>query len=136
MTSLGAAVLDLSALAALVGVVPLEPPDVANAIAPDCLFVDLADVLRTFHEHRAADVHGDLVLVGAAVSEWVPTFRYLATLTDLVCRRSDLAAGEAAAVALASAAHLPLVTGDAQLVGADPEVAVLVLARVPSAPAG
>jgi hypothetical protein len=129
VTRLGAAVLDLSALAALLGVVPCDPPAVDTAIAPDTALVDLADLLRSFHEHRAADVHGDLVLVGAAVSDWVPVSRYLATLTDLACARSDLSIGDAAALALARAAHLPLVTGVADLAGVDPEVAVFVLSR-------
>lgn len=129
MSRLGAAVLDLSALAALVGVVPLAPPEVDTPIAPDIALVDLADLLRVFHDQRPADVHGDLVLVGAAVSEWVPASRYLATLTDLACTRSDLPIADVAALALARTAHLPLVTGLADLAGADPEVAVMVLPR-------
>jgi len=131
VTRIGAAVLDLSALAALLGVVPLTPPEVDTAIAADVTLVDLADLLRTFHEHRPADVHGDLVLIGGVVSEWVPAPRYLATLTDLACANSELSVGDAAALALARAAHLPLVTGIAELAGVDPEVAVMVLARRP-----
>jgi hypothetical protein len=131
VSRLGAAVLDLSALAALVGVVPLAPPEVDTPIAADAALVDLADLLRVFHDQRPADVHGDLVLVGAAVSEWVPASRYLATLTDLACRRSDLPIGDVSALALARTAHLPLVTGLADLAGVDPEVAVMVLPRHP-----
>jgi hypothetical protein len=130
-TRLGAAVLDLSALAAVLGIVPLDPPAVDAPIAPDTALVNLADLLRTFHEHRPADVHRDLVLVGIAVAEWVPAARYLATLTELACARGDLSISDVAALGLARAARLPLVTGVASLAGADPEVAVLVLARRP-----
>ena len=129
MTRLSAAVLDLSALAAWVGIAPLEPPVVDSPIAPDVALVDLADLLRTYHEHRPSDVHGDLVLVGAAVAEWVPAARYLANLTDLACSRSDVSIGDAAALSLARAARLPLVTGLSELAGIDPDVSVLVLAR-------
>lgn len=129
MTRLSAAVLDLSALAAWVGIAPLEPPAVDSPIAPDVALVDLADLLRTYHEHRPPDVHGDLVLVGAAVAEWVPAGRYLANLTELACSRSDLAISDAAALSLARAARLPLVTGLSELAGVDPDVSVLVLAR-------
>ena len=126
---MAAAVLDLSALAALVGVAPLEPPSVDTPIAPDSALVDLTDLLRTYHEHRPADVHGDLVLVGGLVAEWVPAARHLAHLTELACDRGDLAISDVAALSLARASRLPLVTGLPELAGADPEVAVLVLPR-------
>lgn len=129
VTRLTAAVLDLSALAAMVGIGPLEAPQVDSAIAPDSALADLADLLRTYHDHRPADVHGDLVLVGAFMADWVPVRTYLASLTDLACARSDLSIGDIAAVALARAARLPLVTGIADLAGVDPAVSVLVLAR-------
>ena len=129
MTRLGAAVLDLSALAALVGIVPLAPPEVDSPVAADATLVDLADLLRVYHDQRAADVHGDLVLVGAAVAEWVPAARYLATLTDVACRHSTLPIADIAALALAQSAHLPLVTGLADLAGVEPDVAVMLLPR-------
>lgn len=62
-------------------------------------------------------------------AEWVPAPRYLATLTELACARSELPTADVAALGLARAAHLPLVTGIAELAGADPDVAVVVLAR-------
>lgn len=129
MPRLDRAVLDLSALAALLGIVPLEPPEVDEAFAADSVLVDLVDLLRSHHDHRTADVHGDAVLVGASVASWMPVSRAVTELVTVSCARSDIDIGDAASLALARAARLPLVTGVAELAGADPDVAVVVLAR-------
>jgi len=129
LTLLSSAVLDLTALAALTGIAPLEPPDVESAIAPDVVLVDMVDLLRTYHDHRPADVHGDLVLLGVSIAEWVPAARYLAALTEMSCAQADLSISDVAALALARTARLPLVTGLAELAGLEPDIAVFVLPR-------
>ena len=129
LTRLSSAVLDLSALAALTGIAPLDAPEVDSAIAPDVVLVDAVDLLRTYHEHRPAAVHGDLLLLGASVAEWVPASRYLAALTEMSCAQGDLSISDVAALALAKTARLPLVTGLAELAGLEPDIAVFVLPR-------
>jgi hypothetical protein len=123
------AVLDLSALASALGIVPLEAPDVDMAIAADSVLIDLVDLLRTHHDHREADVFGDAVLIGGMITSWLPSSRALTELVALGCARSDLDIGDVASLALARAARLPLVTGVSALAGADPDVSVVVLAR-------
>lgn len=129
LTRFSSAVLDLTALAALTGVAPLDPPEVESAIAPDVVLVDVVDLLRTYHDHRPADVHGDLVLLGASIAEWVPASRYLAALTEMSCAQGELPISDVAALALARTARLPLITGLAELAGIEPDVAVFVLPR-------
>lgn len=129
LTRFSSAVLDLSALAALTGVAPLDPPEVEAAIAPDVVLVDVVDLLRTYHEHRPADVHGDLVLLGASIAEWIPASRYLAALTEMSCAQGELSISDVASLALARTARLPLVTGLAELAGVEPDIAVFVLPR-------
>lgn len=129
MTRFSSAVLDLSALAALTGIAPLDPPVVDAPIAPDVVLVDVVDLLRMYHDHRPADVHGDLVLLGASIAEWVPASRYLAALTEMSCARSELSIADVAALALARTARLPLVTGLPEFAGIEPDIAVFVLPR-------
>ena len=129
LTRFSSAVLDLTALAALTGVAPLEPPEVESAIAPDVVLVDVVDLLRTYHDHRPADVHGDLVLLGASIAEWVPASRYLAALTEMSCAQRELSVSDVAALALARTARLPLITGLAELAGLETDIAVFLLPR-------
>jgi hypothetical protein len=123
------AVLDLSALAALLGIVPLEAPDVSTAVAADATLLDLADLLRTYHEHRSVDVQADLLAVSLVVDRWETISRYATQLVDMSCRHSDLSIVDLASLAVAKANKLPLVTGVAELAGADPDIAVIVLPR-------
>jgi PIN domain nuclease of toxin-antitoxin system len=123
------AVLDLSALGAWLGIVPLEPPDVATAIAADATLLDLVDLLRTFHDQRTADVQADLLAVSLVVDRWDTISRYATELVNMSCRRSELGIVDLACLAVAKANKLPLVTGVAQLAGIDPDIAVIVLSR-------
>jgi hypothetical protein len=123
------AVLDLSALAAWVGLVPLEPPDVGSAIGADATLLDLVDLLRKYHDQRAIDVQADLVAISMIVDRWESISRYATELVEMSCRDSNLGIADAASLAVAKASRLPLITGVAELAGADPDVAVIVLRR-------
>ena len=123
------AVLDLSALAAWLGIVPLEPPDVITAIAADATLLDLTDLLRTYHDHRVGDVQTDLLAISFVVDRWETVGRYAAELTELACRRSEVGIADIASLALAKANKLPLVTGISDIAGVDVDVAVVVLPR-------
>lgn len=123
------AVLDLSALAALLGVVPLEAPEVDTAVAADATLLDLVDLLRSYHEHRAADVHGDLVAVSMVVDRWEPAGHYATDLVGMACADRELGIAEVGALALARTAGLPLVTGLGELANVDADLPVVVLAR-------
>ena len=123
------AVLDLSALASWLGIVPLEPPDVGTAIAADATLLDLTDLLRAYHEHRAVDVQADLLAISFVVDRWEPISRYATDLVDFSCRHSALGIADAASLSVAKATRLPLITGVAELAGADPDIAVIVLPR-------
>ena len=125
------AVLDLSALAAFLGLIPLDPPEVDTAIGLDATLLDLVELLRTYHDGRAHDVYGDVVSVSLLVDRWEPVTSLLSSIVDMTCRHPDLPIADAAVLALALATKLPIITGLAELVGADPNVAVLVLARRP-----
>lgn len=125
------AVLDLSALAAWLGIVPLEPPDVETAIAADATLLDLTDLLRTYHEHRSNDVQSDLLAISLVVDRWETISRYATELVDMACRRSELGITDLASLAVAKANKLPLITGVAELAGADADIAVVVLPRTP-----
>lgn len=123
------AVLDLSAIAAWIGIVPLEPPDVDAAVAADATLLDLVDLLRTYHDHRPTEVHADLLAVSMVVDRWETVSHFATSLIDTACRHSDLGIADLASLGLAKAAKLPLITGVADLAGADPDIAVIVLAR-------
>jgi hypothetical protein len=130
MMRLDAAVLDTSALLALVGVLPVEAPDVGAMVAPDASLVEIITVLRSFHDGRGTDVLGDLTLIGAMVGEWIPTHRVAGSLADLVVSHPDELACDLAAMAAARSVGLPLVTGLPELARVDPAVAVVVLPRL------
>jgi hypothetical protein len=128
---LEAAVLDTSALLAILGVLPIEPPDVASALAADASLVDVVAVLRSFHDGRTSDVLGDLAILGPMVARWVPTHRLAGTLAELAVDHADEVVADLAAVAAAKTLNLPLVTGQPDLVNLDPDVATVVLRRTP-----
>lgn len=125
------AVADTSALLALVGVLPVEPPDVGFLYAPDASLVELVAVLRSFHDGRSSDINGDLALIGPMVSEWVGAHKFASTLVDLAIEHPDEIVADLAAVAAAKTTRLPLVTGQVHLAGLDPEVATVLLPRIP-----
>ena len=123
------AVADTSALLALVGVLPIEPPDVGFLYAPDASLVESVAVLRSFHDGRSADINGDLALIGPMVSEWVGAHRFASTLVELAIAHPEEIVADLAAIAAAKMTRLPLVTGQAHLAGLDPDVAVVLLPR-------
>ena len=123
------AVLDLSALAAWIGIVPLEPPEVDSAIAPDATLIDLVDLLRTYHDHRPTEVHADLLAVSMVVDRWETVTHFATSFVDMACRHSEVGIADLACLGLAKAAKLPLITGVAELAGLDPDIAVIVLPR-------
>lgn len=123
------AVCDTSALLAIVGVLPLQPPEVDIIYAPDAALLEVIAVLRSFHEGRLVDVQGDLALIGPMVSEWVGTHRIAGTLAELSALHPDELIADLAAVSAAKVTRLPLVTGQPGLAGLDPDVAVVLLPR-------
>jgi hypothetical protein len=126
---LESAVVDTSALLAIVGVLPIEPPDVAQLYAPESSLVEGIAVLRSFHEGRLSDILGDLALIGPIVSEWVGANRTAGTIAELAVRYPDELVTDLAAVAAAKTLRLPLVTGLPDLAGLDPDIATVVLPR-------
>jgi len=126
---LDAAVLDTSALLAIVGVLPIEAPDVAQMYVPESSLVEGIAVLRSFHEGRLTDVLGDLALIGPMVAEWVGANRTAGTIAELAVRHPDELVTDLAAVATAKVLGLPLVTGIPDLAGLDPDIATVVLPR-------
>jgi hypothetical protein len=126
---LDTAVADTSALLSLVGVLPLEPLDVEAIYAPDVSLVEVIAVLRSFHEGRLTDIYGDLAAIGPMVTEWVNAHQLAGTLAELAVAHPDELVSDLAAVAAAKVTGLPLVTGQPDLAGLDPDVAVIVLRR-------
>ena len=126
---LDAAVADTSALLAIVGAMPLEPPDADALWAPDGALLEAVAVLRSFHDGRTPDVLGDLAVIGPMVSEWISAHVALTPLVDLAIAHPDQLIVDLTALAVAKVTHLPLVTGQPDLVGLDPDVAVVVLPR-------
>lgn len=126
---LESAVVDTSALLAIVGVLPIEPPDVAQLYAPESSLVEGVAVLRAFHEGRLSDILGDLALIGPIVSEWIGANRTAGTIAELAVRHPDGLVTDLAAVAAAKVLRLPLVTGIPDLSGLDPDIATIVLPR-------
>ena len=113
----------------LVGVLPLEPLDVEAIYAPDVALVEVIAVLRSFHEGRLTDIYGDLAAIGPMVTEWVNAHQLAGTLAELAVAHPDELVSDLAAVAAAKVTGLPLVTGQPDLAGLDPDVAVVVLRR-------
>jgi hypothetical protein len=126
---LDVAVADTSALLSLVGVLPLEPLDVEAIYAPDVSLVEAIAVLRSFHEGRLTDIYGDLAAIGPMVTVWVNAHQLAGTLAELAVAHPDGLVSDLAAVAAAKVTGLPLVTGQPDLAGLDPDVAVVVLRR-------
>ena len=126
---LDTAVADTSALLSLVGVLPLEPLDVAAIYAPDVALVEVIAVLRSFHEGRLTDIYGDLAAIGPMVTQWVNAHQLAGTIAELAVAHPDELVSDLAAVAAAKVTGLPLVTGQPDLAGLDPDVAVVVLRR-------
>jgi hypothetical protein len=126
---LRSAVADTSALLALVGAMPLEPPEVDDLYAPDGTLLEAVAVLRSFHDGRTADVLGDLAVIGPVVSEWLPAHLALIPLVELAIAHPEELIVDLTAVAAAKVTRLPLVTGQPDLVGLDPDVPVVVLPR-------
>ena len=126
---LDTAVADTSALLSLVGVLPLEPLDVEAIYAPDVALVEVIAVLRSFHEGRLTDIYGDLAAIGPMVTQWVNAHQLAGTLAELAVAHPDELVSDLAAVAAAKVTGLPLVTGQPDLAGLDPDVAVMVLRR-------
>lgn len=126
---LDTAVADTSALLSLVGVLPLEPLDVEAIYAPDVALVEVIAVLRSFHEGRLTDIYGDLAAIGPMVTQWVNAHELAGTLAELAVAHPDELVSDLAAVAAAKVTGLPLVTGQPDLAGLDPDVAVVVLRR-------
>jgi hypothetical protein len=111
MTAGGAYVVDASALLAMVGVLPLEPPAAQDVLAPDGALVDVVAVLRSFHEGRPSDVLGDLAIIGTQVRQWLPTFRFAAAVADLAISHPEQLVGDLVAVAAARELDQTFVTG-------------------------
>lgn len=126
---LDAAVADTSALLSLVGVLPLEPLEVEAIYSPDVSLVEAIAVLRSFHEGRLTDIYGDLAAIGPMVTVWVNAHQLAGTLAELAVAHPDELVSDLAAVAAAKVTGLPLVTGQPDLAGLDPDVAVVVLRR-------
>lgn len=126
---LESAVVDTSALLAIFGVLPIEPPDVAQLYAPESSLVESIAVLRSFHEGRLVDIFGDLALIGPTVSQWIGADRTAGTIAELAVRHPDELVTDLAAVAAAKVLRLPLVTGIPDLAGLDADVATIVLPR-------
>lgn len=129
MTHLDIAVADTTALLALVGVLPIEAPEVGMLYAPDAALLEAVAVLRAFHEGRTSELLGDLALIGAVVVEWLPTHRFAATLAELAVAHPGELVADLAAVGAAKVQRLPLITGQRDLAGLDPDVAVVLLPR-------
>ncbi len=123
------AVADTSALLAMVGVLPIEPPDVSFVYAPDVALVETIAVLRSFHDGRLVDVNGDLALIGPMVAEWVGAHTIAGTLAELAVDQPDEIIADLASVATAKATGLPLVTGLPHLADLDRRITVVVLAH-------
>jgi hypothetical protein len=124
------AVADTSALLAIVGVLPIEPPEVDFLYAVDASLVEAIAVLRSFHKGRLTDIRGDLAVIGPMVSEWVGGHRFAGTLAELAVSHPEELTTDLTAIAAAKATRLPLVTGQPGLAGLDPDVAVVLLPRV------
>jgi hypothetical protein len=129
MMRLDLAIADTSALLSLVGVLPLEPLDIASIYAPDVSLVEVVAVLRDFHDGRSSDILGDLAVIGPMVTEWVYAHQIAGTLAELAVAHPDQLIADLAAVAAAKVTRLPLVTGQPELAGLDPDVAVVLLRR-------
>jgi hypothetical protein len=123
------AVADTSALLAIVGVLPIEPPNVGFLYAVDASLIEAIAVLRSFHEGRLTDIRGDLAVIGPMISEWVGGHRFAGTLAELAVAHPDEVVTDLAAIAAAKVTRLPLVTGQPGLAGLDPDVAVVLLPR-------
>jgi hypothetical protein len=126
------AVADTSALLAIVGVLPIEPPNVGFLYAVDASLIEAIAVLRSFHEGRLTDIRGDLAVIGPMISEWVGGHRFAGTLAELAVAHPDEVITDLAAIAAAKVTHLPLVTGQPALAGLDPDVAAVLLPRTRS----
>jgi hypothetical protein len=124
------AVADTSALLAIVGVLPIEPPEVDFLYAVDASLVESIAVLRSFHEGRLTDIRGDLAVIGPMVSEWVGGHRFAGTLAELAVAYPDELITDLVAIAAAKVTRLPLVTGQPELAGLDLDVAVVLLPRI------
>jgi hypothetical protein len=128
---LDAAVVDTSALVAIVGVLPIEAPDVREMYAPESSLVEAIAVLRSFHDGRLSDIQGDLALLGPIVTEWIGANRVAGTIAELAVRHPDELVTDLAAVATARVLRLPLVTGIPDLARLEPDIATVVLPRRP-----
>lgn len=123
------AVVDTSALLAIVGVLPIEPPEISQIYAAESSLVEGIAVLRSFHDGRLVDVLGDLALIGPSVTAWVGANRTATTIAELAARHPDELVTDLAAIAAAKALRLPLVTGIPDLSGLEPDIATVVLPR-------
>jgi hypothetical protein len=129
VTRIDQAVADTSALLALVGVVPLEAPDVETLLAPDAALVEALAVLRAHHEGRPTDVVGDLAIVGLHVHEWLTVHDVATELAALTLAHADELVGDLLGLAIARQTELPLVTGLAHLALLERDTTVVVLPR-------
>ena len=121
------ALADTSALLAIVGVLPIEAPEVDFLYATDTSLVEAIAVLRSFHDGRLVDILGDLAVIGPMVAEWVGGNRTAGTLAELAVAHPDEIITDLAAIAAAKATRLPLITGQPALAGLDSAVTVIVL---------
>lgn len=125
-------VADASALLSIVSALPLEPLELGSVLAPDAALSDVVAVLRRFHAGRPSDVLGDLAVIGIRVHQWLPTFRFAASLADIALDHPEEAVSDLVAVATARSLDLPLLTGLPHLAALVPEGEVIVLPRRPS----
>ena len=93
------ALADTSALLAIVGVLPIEAPEVDDLYATDSSLVEAIAVLRSFHDGRLVDILGDLAVIGPMVSEWVAGNRIAGTLAELAVAHPGELITDLAAVA-------------------------------------
>jgi hypothetical protein len=129
---LDSAVVDTSALLAIVGVLPIDAPDVVQMYAAESSLVEAIAVLRSFHEGRLVDMLGDLALIGPLVDQWVGANRTAGTIAELAVRHPDELVTDLAAIAAATVLRLPLVTGFPHLAGLEADIATVVLPRRPA----
>ena len=104
-------VVDTSALLAIVGVLPIEAPDVDRIYAAESSLVEAIAVLRSFHEGRLSDVLGDLALISQIVAEWIGANHTAGTIAELAVLHPEELVTDLASIAVAKVLRLPLVTG-------------------------
>ena len=130
VSHLDQAVADTTALLAFTGALPhAAPPPTDTLLALDATLVDLIDVLCAFHEHRRADVLGDLACIGPMVDRWLPANRMATAVTEMLLAHPGEHAVDLATLATARELDLPVITARPHLARLAPDATVIVLDR-------